>query len=477
MISLRYTDHSFAAAVTIHLFRGRHLLLRPTTRYDIKQDIVLLTPTGAHTIRSAGWWIDPTPDTLLKNTTTITLPVRRAVAALRWVYGCSESPSPETEESEGEEGQDGEYPVEPISVGDDDVQVDQAHEAWERIVARSYEWPSDAECALETVVLDCLKGDASGGGPTEIAGIFPSSVRTVVLRTRPRLERLKEREELLGVLWDTHFPHPPTPSGGDLDSAIYTEGMHWALEHEDDNPNPNQPENDKYMMAFHVPAIAGEFTTLVLSLQGMHPDVMLDTSLVCAPLERIVVVCGLEGRPEGLDESWRSYHRWAARPALRWGVFTPLLERFAGRNVRIDIVDAGRLDGETEVEPISTTEVGAPKTDRSATDAPSGTAATTVGQETNAQAQVAVSNAAPAQDAPPSATPVADVLLGCAYEDLPRTAADEDYGGITSESEAGERRMKILAEIRYLDSRRDVGRGKVISSAEWKRWTDIHATD
>lgn len=384
MISLRYTDHSFSAAVTIHLFRGNHLLLRPTTRDDVKQDLVVLAPSGAHTIRAAGWRIDRSPGSLLKNTTTITLPVRRAAAALRWVYGCSESPSPEAEESDEAEAQDGEYPVEPISVDDDDVQVDPAHEAWERIVKRSYEWPSDVACNLKTVVLDCLKGDASGGGPTEIAGILPPSVQTVVLRTRPRLERLKEREELLEVLHDTDFPHPPTPMSGDLDSAIYTDGTHWALEHDDDNPNPNQPENDHYMMAFHVPAIAGEFTTLVLSLQGMHPDVLLDTSLVSAPLERIVVICGLEGRPEGLDESWRGYHRWAARPGLKWGVLTPILERFAGRNVKIDIVDAGRLDGETEVEPIPTTEIGAPKS-QSATGAPpsaSETAATTVGQET-----------------------------------------------------------------------------------------------
>lgn len=70
------------------------------------------------------------------------------------------------------------------------------------------------------------------------------------------------------------------------------------------------------------------------------------------------------------------------------------------------------------------------------------------------------------------------MLLGCAFEDLPRhTAAGEDYGGITSEPGAGEKRMKILADIRYLDSRRDVGRGKAISSAEWKRWTDIYGTD
>ncbi|EKC99093.1 hypothetical protein A1Q2_06634 [Trichosporon asahii var. asahii CBS 8904] len=542
---LAVTHKGFAAAVRIHLIRKvGHLLLRPTEREDIRQDIVVLSTTGSYTLTTAGWWTDPHPGKHFTGIRTVTLPVRRAVAALRWVCGCPEeaaepaeveeddnvhesqpvseagsdtdgdepedakstpwdftpspslAPTPQEEDSAHrahpteakgqyvepsdpsaplpleEEAADGE---EPDDVEDDteQIEVDPRQEVWELTTAANYVFPTDVECTLETVVLDCLKVDASGGGATEIAGILPSSVKTVILRTRPRLERRDEREELLAELREAPFPLPAsTSSAVDIDSPTTDGKQHWALEHE------------KHM-AFHVPAIAGDFTTLILSLEGMHPDALLDTSLVTAPLERIVVVCGLEGCPKGLDPSWRSFTGWAKRPAQKWGVFQALMERFAGQDVRIDVVDAGRVDGDTEDEESSAATTPEPEPDQSTTAPAVGGLQDQLDQQHDAQAQnTSIGTETPPQigngdnATPPPAPIPRRTLIGCAYEDLPRREVrDVNYFSLIEEDEDDSRHMKIVADIRYLDSRRDVGRGKPISSAEWKLWTELYATD
>lgn len=93
MIQLTVTHKWFAGAVKVRLVLTiGHLLLRPTQREDIRQDLIVMTTSGPQALATAGWWIDTNPDMGLEEVRTVTLPVRRAAAALRWLCLCAPKP-------------------------------------------------------------------------------------------------------------------------------------------------------------------------------------------------------------------------------------------------------------------------------------------------------------------------------------------------------------------------------------------------
>lgn len=520
--ALRQTNYQFKSDVDCHLFKEvGHVQLRPTTRVDYRQDVIALSASGPNRIGTVAWWQDEPPQSMFLRTKTVTLPARRAGAALSWLYGRPEVVSPpidphaaqEDREDEDEEFDDPKpsddedlynsevrpWPSSSLAASDagedPESEVDEEN-PWDFVPSSPSSSPStwdlddltpegetelenmhffsDAAdfvpvwymqetldfrfppipCTLNTVVLDCLKVDLEDISATEIAGVLPTSVDTVVLRTRPRIELRRDREELLCMLRYIDFPLNPAPSnlGVVIDypaPETDAEGpRHWAM------------EGEKHI-AFHTPALAGEFRTLVLNLTTMHPDALLDISLVIAPLERIVVICGLGSWSPALRDAWGNVTEWTRRPDQEWGVLHALLSRYAETNIRIDIVDAARVDAPPQLEV-------APDVEQTQ-DTVAITAVEQEGGQPAVQDQEENVQVADAEVAPFVSVAFEDIWrhpvgmrLGCEYGALPRAAhADEDF----VEDD------KITADIRYLDSRKDVGPGQAISSAEWKLWT------
>lgn len=166
------------------------------------------------------------------------------------------------------------------------------------------------------------------------------------------------------------------------------------------------------------------------------------------------------------------------------------MERFAGTDVLIDVIDAHRVDGDLEsmTEEVEAMMVeGTPEIapERDVWDGENGSELDGEHDGEQSQAQDGPDMADtqdqddPAPDADNAAADPASrfTLIGCAFQDLPhRPVVDESYFTLI-EDDDDDGRMKIIADIRYLDSRRDVGRGKAISAAEWKLWTQLYATD